>query len=141
MNDVKDKSLHAFGFSTRTRRPLAKLGILTIGDLTQWYGKDLLEMRGFGERCLKEVEEKLAAVGLYLRQNWPRVVVLPSENGKDFRIVIPPDGVSEANAVQMVNAIIRLVKLDEGYSEEHLARELGKAGFTWTRKVFAERWD
>lgn len=55
--------------SVRARKCMNKLGIMTLGDLTQRTQSELLEAKNFGQTSLQEVKEKLAARGLGLRED------------------------------------------------------------------------
>ncbi len=43
-------------------------GIKTLGDLLQYSKSDLLNLKNFGRKCLKETEEALATYGLELKK-------------------------------------------------------------------------
>jgi len=73
-NETKDGSVDAsaqpiatLDLSVRSRKRVALLNVETIEDLTKYAAADLLEIRGFGELCLREVREKLAAHNLKLK--------------------------------------------------------------------------
>jgi DNA-directed RNA polymerase subunit alpha len=55
--------------SVRARKCMNKLGIITLGDLTQRSASELLEAKNFGQTSLQEVREKLQARGLALRDD------------------------------------------------------------------------
>jgi DNA-directed RNA polymerase subunit alpha len=55
--------------SVRARKCMSKLNAQTIGDLARHSGDDLLECKNFGVTSLNEVREKLAAMGLKLRND------------------------------------------------------------------------
>ncbi|MBY0230665.1 MAG: tetratricopeptide repeat protein [Gemmataceae bacterium] len=55
--------------SVRARKCMNKLGIVTLGDLTQRSSQELLEAKNFGQTSLQEVREKLQARGLSLRED------------------------------------------------------------------------
>lgn len=55
--------------SGRTWACLRKAGIYYIGDLLKQRPSDLMSIRGFGEGCLKEVQERLAEIDLQLRDD------------------------------------------------------------------------
>lgn len=58
----------ALDLSVRTHRIFdSQPNLKTIGDLVQRTCNDLLELRNFGETCLREVREKLAARGFKLK--------------------------------------------------------------------------
>jgi DNA-directed RNA polymerase alpha subunit len=53
---------------TRTINQLNQAGIKTLGELSKWSADELLARRGFGRRCLIEVQDTLEAYGLALRE-------------------------------------------------------------------------
>lgn len=55
--------------SVRARKCMTKLGIMTLGDLTQRSEQELLEAKNFGQTSLQEVREKLEARGLNFRED------------------------------------------------------------------------
>lgn len=59
-------SVSSLDFSVRVRSCLARMGIRSIGQLVQYSSDDLMEIRGFGQKCLDEVRQKLAEIGLSL---------------------------------------------------------------------------
>jgi len=59
-------SLAELELSVRTTNCLESEGITTVGDLVRRTPEELLEVRNFGDRSLREVEEKLAHLGLTL---------------------------------------------------------------------------
>ena len=59
-------SVSSLDFSVRVRSCLARMGIRSIGQLVQYSSDDLMEIRGFGQKCLDEVRQKLAKIGLSL---------------------------------------------------------------------------
>ena len=60
-------SVDELEFSTRCRRCMERLGVKTVGQLIQLGRKQLLDTANFGSTSLKEVEDKLAALGLSLK--------------------------------------------------------------------------
>ena len=48
---------------------LRMAGIHTVGELITWEKEDLLRLRGFGEKSLRDVEEYLLEKGLCLRSD------------------------------------------------------------------------
>jgi len=54
--------------SIRARKCMEELGIRTVGDLVQKSAQELLACKNFGETSLKEVQEKLAELGLRLAE-------------------------------------------------------------------------
>ncbi|MFM7107360.1 MAG: DNA-directed RNA polymerase subunit alpha C-terminal domain-containing protein, partial [Planctomycetaceae bacterium] len=57
-----------FELSVRSRNCLAKMGILTLGDLARTTEEEILASKNFGETSLVEIKEVLAAKGLSLGQ-------------------------------------------------------------------------
>jgi len=55
-------------FSVRTNNCLRQAGIHTVGELIQRSEADLMGLRNFGRKSLQEVIDKLASIGLNLRQ-------------------------------------------------------------------------
>lgn len=55
--DISNRSLNVF----------RKYGIKSVGDLMEHDQADLRDMRGFGDGCLKETMEALAAEGVNLK--------------------------------------------------------------------------
>ncbi|MGL4555612.1 MAG: DNA-directed RNA polymerase subunit alpha C-terminal domain-containing protein [Gemmataceae bacterium] len=55
--------------SVRARKCMNKLGIMTLGDLTQRSQQELLEAKNFGQTSLQEVKDKLTERGLTLRDD------------------------------------------------------------------------
>jgi hypothetical protein len=63
----KRQPIDVFQFTALTYRLLSNAGVGTVGDLCRKRAGDLLGVRGFGRKCLKEVKESLADHGLQLR--------------------------------------------------------------------------
>ena len=57
-----------FELSVRSRNCLQKMGVMTLGDLTQTSEQDLLSSKNFGETSLVEIREMLSSKGLELGQ-------------------------------------------------------------------------
>jgi DNA-directed RNA polymerase subunit alpha len=57
-----------FELSVRSRNCLQKMGIMTLGDLTQTSEQELLASKNFGETSLVEIREMLVSKGLELGQ-------------------------------------------------------------------------
>jgi DNA-directed RNA polymerase subunit alpha len=55
-------------FSVRSYNCLKREGVMTVGDLIQRTEQDLLDIRNFGQKSIDEVKQKLAAMGLGLRE-------------------------------------------------------------------------
>jgi len=68
MNDklTEDSPIAALGLSGMTRNCIERNKFRTIGDLTQYSEKNLLDMRNFGPTSLAHVKEKLTAAGFTL---------------------------------------------------------------------------
>jgi len=54
--------------SSRTINSLSRAGIKTVGNLVKKSAEELLEIEGFGERALNEIQRSLGNLGLTLRQ-------------------------------------------------------------------------
>ena len=57
-----------FELSVRSRNCLQKMGIMTLGDLTETSEQELLSSKNFGETSLVEIREMLSSKGLELGQ-------------------------------------------------------------------------
>ena len=57
-----------FELSVRSRNCLQKMGIMTLGDLTQTTEQDLLASKNFGDTSLVEINDMLSSKGLELGQ-------------------------------------------------------------------------
>lgn len=55
-------------FSVRSYNCLKREGITTVGELVQKTEQDLLDIRNFGQKSIEEVKQKLAEMGLSLKQ-------------------------------------------------------------------------
>ena len=66
---ILNTSVAELNLSVRARKCMNKLGIMTLGDLTQRSSQELLEAKNFGQTSLQEVREKLTARGLALRED------------------------------------------------------------------------
>jgi len=55
-----------FDLSVRTMNCLRRGGIATVGELISKKSKDLLQLRNFGQKSFREIEEKLGELGLSL---------------------------------------------------------------------------
>lgn len=64
-------SIDELELSIRSSNCLRSAGILTVGDLTQQTEADLLSLRHFGRRSLKEVKMALAHLNLRLSKGQP----------------------------------------------------------------------
>ena len=68
---VLEKPITDLELSERSRRCMERMGIKTIGELVARTPEELLASRNFGRTSLAEVTEKLARLGLTLRQPEP----------------------------------------------------------------------
>jgi DNA-directed RNA polymerase subunit alpha len=64
---VLNKPVSDLNLSVRARKCMLRLNISTVGDLISRTQDELMEAKNFGVTSLKEVTEKLAALGLKLR--------------------------------------------------------------------------
>jgi DNA-directed RNA polymerase subunit alpha len=62
-----DARIEELDFSVRTYNCLKKANVLTVGELAQISEADLMNIRNFGRKSLTEVKEKLAQLGLTLK--------------------------------------------------------------------------
>ncbi|MDX1931396.1 MAG: DNA-directed RNA polymerase subunit alpha [Capsulimonadales bacterium] len=67
--NAPDARIEELDFSVRTYNCLKKANILTVGELTQISEVDLMNIRNFGKKSLTEVKEKLATMGLALKDS------------------------------------------------------------------------
>ena len=67
-DDFLARPVHELEFSIRSENCLLRGGIQTIGDLLQRTRDDLLKIRNLGKISLTEIEERLTATGLKLRE-------------------------------------------------------------------------
>jgi len=65
---VMDLRVDDLNFSVRTLNCLHREGIGTVGELVEKSDADLMRIRNFGRKSLSEVKEKLASLGLALRE-------------------------------------------------------------------------
>lgn len=63
-----DARIEELDFSVRTYNCLKKADVLTIGELVQLSEVDLMNVRNFGKKSLTEVKDKLAQLGLALKE-------------------------------------------------------------------------
>jgi DNA-directed RNA polymerase subunit alpha len=63
------KSVAEMELSVRARKCLQRLGISTIGELTQRSEPELLAIKNFGQTSLQEIKRRLSEFGLSLRSN------------------------------------------------------------------------
>ncbi len=64
-----DKRIKDLGFSVRTFNCLRKVGISTVGELIGHSESELIAIKNFGRKSLNEVKDKLAEMGLNLRES------------------------------------------------------------------------
>ena len=67
--EVLNKPLSEIEFSSRARKCLQRLNLLTLGDLTAKTEAELLATKNFGQTSLNEVKQRLADFGLLLRRS------------------------------------------------------------------------
>lgn len=70
-----DASIDELGLSARAQHCLQNANIRTIRELTLCYETDLLKIKNFGRKCLREVKEALAEHGLHMKGSWCRFTV------------------------------------------------------------------
>jgi len=63
-----DKPVTELDLSVRARKALQLLGVQTIGDLCARTEAELLGVKNFGTTSLNEVKERLATLGIGLRE-------------------------------------------------------------------------
>ena len=68
-DDIRNKTIRECQFSVRTNSCLTSKGIKTLGELTNYSERDLLNIHGFGRKSLVDLQQFLFNVGLYLRQD------------------------------------------------------------------------
>lgn len=73
--EVLSRPVAALELSVRSRKCLQRLGINTVGELASRSEQELLESRNFGQTSLKELKNRLAELGLSLRDS-PKDVAL-----------------------------------------------------------------
>ena len=62
-------SLSELELSVRSRKCMQRLGLVTIGDLCDQSEGALLECKNFGQTSLNEIKQKLANLGLKLKDS------------------------------------------------------------------------
>lgn len=67
-NRLLETSIEELDLSVRSYNCLKRAGIDSIGELTQKTPEEMMKVRNLGKKSLEEVEEKLIALGLSLRQ-------------------------------------------------------------------------
>ena len=68
IEDLNDKLVSILDLSVRASNSLKNAEIKTIGQLISYSEVDLMEFDKFGKTSLKEIKEKLAAIGLSLKE-------------------------------------------------------------------------
>jgi DNA-directed RNA polymerase subunit alpha len=68
-SNYANKSIKELELSSRTVNSLKRIGINTIGDLLKYTKDDLTTVRNLGEKSIMEIQEKLEAIGLKLRES------------------------------------------------------------------------
>ena len=68
IEDLNDKLVSILDLSVRASNSLKNAEIKTIGQLISYSEVDLMEFDKFGKASLKEIKEKLAAIGLSLKE-------------------------------------------------------------------------
>lgn len=63
-----DMTIEELDLSVRAFNCLKRAGINTVGELVQKNQEEMMKVRNLGKKSLEEVEQKLALLGLYLRQ-------------------------------------------------------------------------
>ena len=66
--ELLSKSLSEIEFSSRSRKCLQRLNLMTLGDLVVKTEAELLAAKNFGQTSLNEIKAKLAENGLTLRK-------------------------------------------------------------------------
>lgn len=66
--NLMNRSVAELELSVRSRKCLQRLGISTLGELTQRSEHELLSIKNFGQTSLNEIKRRLAEVGLALRE-------------------------------------------------------------------------
>lgn len=67
-NRIMEMPIEELGLSVRSYNCLKRAGIDTVGELTRKTEDDMMKVRNLGKKSLQEVKEKLAQLGLSLRQ-------------------------------------------------------------------------
>ena len=66
---VLDMTIEELDLSVRSYNCLKRAGINTVEELTQKTEEDMMKVRNLGKKSLEEVEQKLDALGLSLKQS------------------------------------------------------------------------
>lgn len=102
-----------FELSVRSRNCLQKMGIMTLGDLTETTEQDLLASKNFGETSLVEIREMLHSRGLELGQfastKWQEEPSYHTESLSDDERALLDRPISELNlSVRARKCMVRL---------------------------------
>lgn len=81
---VLDLRVDDLDFSVRTLNCLRRESINTVGELITKSDADLMRIRNFGRKSLSEVKEKLASLGLALREDGEYTEYAGEEEDADF---------------------------------------------------------
>jgi flagellar biosynthesis/type III secretory pathway protein FliH len=115
------KSVDELELSVRARECLNSACIETIGELVQKTEKDLLMIRNFGKTSLREIQRKLADIGLSIGMS---EVMIHQALCKNYR---PATGEDELAASEAAGANDLGVKANEGQTKTR--EELFMEGF------------
>jgi DNA-directed RNA polymerase subunit alpha len=66
---VKSKPVGELELSVRSRKCMQRLSITTVGDLCEHSEDELLDCKNFGQTSLNEIKQKLANLGLKLKES------------------------------------------------------------------------
>jgi DNA-directed RNA polymerase subunit alpha len=64
-----DMTIEELDLSVRAFNCLKRAGINTVGELVEKNQEEMMKVRNLGKKSLEEVEQKLALLGLQLRQD------------------------------------------------------------------------
>ena len=67
-NKYQDMTIEELDLSVRSYNCLKRANIATVIELTQKTEEDMMKVRNLGKKSLKEVKEKLQAIGLGFRE-------------------------------------------------------------------------
>ncbi len=67
--------IESLGLQSRSYNALRRRGILTVGELVAHSEADLLDIRNFGSKSIEEIKEKLASLGMTLKDSDPSAPV------------------------------------------------------------------
>jgi len=66
-NKYQNMLIEELDLSVRSNNCLKRAGITTVMELTQRSEDEMMKVRNLGKKSLKEVKDKLAAIGLHFR--------------------------------------------------------------------------